>query len=318
MNKYEARITEFEEILKALGLPPAQQNKRSALTLLALLDLKPSADMSTISKDMMGVTPIMDWIEKNYKEKYAPNSRETFRRFTLHQFVEGGIALYNPDQPDRPTNSPKACYTITSEVYELLKSFNTPNWKKELKKWLKNKKTLTEKYKQPRQMNMVAVTLSDGSQFSLSPGKHNKLIKSIIDDFAPRFAPSSEVVYIGDTGSKEDFFDKSFFKSFGFKIDMKSKLPDVILYLKDRKWLYLIESVTSHGPVDAKRKLELEKIFSSNKLSYIFVTAFEDRSSMRPYLPEIAWESEVWVASDPSHLVHFNGDKFMGPFGSNK
>lgn len=156
--------------------------------------------------------------------------------------------------------------------------------------------------------------LSDGTEFMLSPGKHNKLIKDIINEFAPRFAPGATVVYIGDTGSKEDFFDNKFFQKYGFDINLKSKLPDVILYRDKKKWLYLIESVTSHGPVDGKRKIELEKIFNSKKLSNIFVTAFNDRASMRSYLADIAWESEVWVSSDPSHLIHFNGDKFMGPF----
>jgi hypothetical protein len=256
----------------------------------------------------------MDWIKKHYKKPYAPNSRETFRRFTLHQFVEGGIAIYNPDKPDRPTNSPKACYQISPEVVSLLKTHKTSKWKKGLKDWLKNKKTLTQKYSQARDMSLVKVKLSDGTEFTLSPGKHNKLIEDIINDFASRFAPGATVVYIGDTGSKEDFFDDKFFKKYGFDINLKSKLPDVILYRDEKKWLYLIESVTSHGPVDGKRKIELEKIFNSKKLSNIFVTAFNDRASMRKYLADIAWESEVWVSSDPSHLIHFNGDKFMGPF----
>jgi len=314
MNKIQKRILEVEKILKDLGLPEAQQNERSALTLLALMDLKPASKFSSAKQKIMGVTPIMDWIKKHYKKPYAPNSRETFRRFTLHQFVEGGIAIYNPDKPDRPTNSPKACYQISSEVISLLKTYKTSKWKQGLKGWLKNKKTLTQKYSQARKMHLVKVNLSDGTEFMLSPGKHNKLIKDIINEFAPRFAPGATVVYIGDTGSKEDFFDNKFFQKYGFDINLKSKLPDVILYRDKKKWLYLIESVTSHGPVDGKRKIELEKIFNSKKLSNIFVTAFNDRASMRSYLADIAWESEVWVSSDPSHLIHFNGDKFMGPF----
>ena len=314
MNKIQKRILEIEKILKDLGLPEAQQNERSALTFLALVDLKPTSNFTSAKQKIMGVTPIMDWIKKHYKKPYAPNSRETFRRFTLHQFVEGGIAIYNPDKPDRPTNSPKACYQISPEVVSLLKTHKTSKWKKGLKDWLKNKKTLTQKYSQARDMSLVKVKLSDGTEFTLSPGKHNKLIEDIINDFASRFAPGATVVYIGDTGSKEDFFDDKFFKKYGFDINLKSKLPDVILYRDEKKWLYLIESVTSHGPVDGKRKIELEKIFNSKKLSNIFVTAFNDRASMRKYLADIAWESEVWVSSDPSHLIHFNGDKFMGPF----
>jgi adenine-specific DNA-methyltransferase len=314
MNKIQKRIAEIKKILRDLGLPEAQQNERSALTFLALLNLKPNSKFTSAKQNIMGVTPIMDWIHQYYKKLYAPNSRETFRRFTLHQFIEGGIVIYNPDKPDRPTNSPKACYQISSEVIYLLKKYKTPEWNKSLQDWLKNKKTLTQKYSQERTMNLVRVKLSDGTELSLSPGKHNKLIKEIINDFAQRFAPGALVVYIGDTGSKEDFFDDKFFIKYGFDINLKSKLPDVILYRDEKKWLYLIESVTSHGPVDSKRKIELEKIFNSKDLSNIYVTAFNDRASMRSYLADIAWESEVWVSSDPSHLIHFNGDKFMGPF----
>jgi hypothetical protein len=35
---------------------------------------------------------------------------------------------------------------------------------------------------------------------------------------------------------------------------------------------------------------------------------------MSRYLGEIAWETEVWVADAPSHLIHFNGERFLGPY----
>ena len=55
---------------------------------------------------------MMEFARDHYGRHYAPNTRETFRRQTVHQLVAAGIALYNPDNPARPVNSPKAVYQI--------------------------------------------------------------------------------------------------------------------------------------------------------------------------------------------------------------
>lgn len=106
------RIGETLTILVDLGMPRAQQNERSALALLALLDLPPGKAWSEAQDPLMGITPIMDWARKHYNKRYAPNTRETVRRQTMHQFVQAGVALYNPDQPGRPVISPHAVYRI--------------------------------------------------------------------------------------------------------------------------------------------------------------------------------------------------------------
>ena len=75
-----------------------------------------------------------------------------------------------------------------------------------------------------------------------------------------------------------------------------------------------MESVTSHGPVDGKRHAELAQLFAESTAGLVFVTAFPDRVVMSQYVGEIAWETEVWVADAPSHLIHFNGVRFLGPY----
>jgi hypothetical protein len=92
-------------------------------------------------------------------------------------------------------------------------------------------------------------------------------------------------------------------------------MPDVILYREDKGWLYLIESVTSVGPVDGKRYGELARLFSQARAGLVFVTAFPSRQLMARFLPHIAWETEVWCSDQPTHMIHFNGDRFMGPHG---
>lgn len=313
MTDGQSKIDEALEILKALGMPKAQQNERSALTLLALVNLHPQGSWQNIESPMIGVTPIMDWCRDIYSKEYAPNTRETFRRQTLHQFVDAGICLYNPDKPERPVNSPKACYQITDQVCGVLRNFSTSRWNDFLDSYLSNIKTLSAQYSMERDMAMTPLTLPNGVEVKLSAGDHSQLIKDIITEFGPRFAPSSEVIYIGDTGAKEDFFNRERLKDLGVTLDKKGKLPDVVLYWAEKDWLLLIESVTSHGPVDGKRYGELSKLFVNAAPGLVFVTAFPDKRTMTRYLADISWETEVWIASDPTHMIHFNGDRFLGP-----
>jgi len=307
------KVTESGTILAALGMPKEQQNKRSALTLLSLVNLYPNGKWTDIERPMLGVTPIMSWCKEVYGEEYAPNSRETFRRFTLHQFVQGGLCLYNPDELSRPVNSPKACYQITDELFQILKKYGTKEWDNLLLLWLGNRETLVSKYAMAREMNMIPLKLDDGSEIKLSPGIHSQLIVDIVQEFGPRFAAGAEVIYLGDTGAKEDFFKEERLKELGVVVDKKGKLPDVVLYYEAKDWLLLIESVTSHGPVDGKRYSELAGLFASAKSGLVYVTAFPDRQTMTKYIPAISWETEVWVADAPSHMIHFNGDRFLGP-----
>ena len=91
-------------------------------------------------------------------------------------------------------------------------------------------------------------------------------------------------------------------------------MADVVIYYPGKNWLILVEAVTSHGPVDGKRHDELKNLFANSSAGLVFVTAFPNRSLMARYLSEIAWETEVWTADAPSHLIHFNGVRFLGPY----
>lgn len=310
------KLDEALKILVALGLPRAQQNERSALCLLALLDMTPKKKWANATSPLMGITPIMDWARAHYKKDYAPNTRETVRRQTMHQFVDAGIALYNPDNPQRPVNSPAAVYQIEPETLELIKTFGSKTWKVKLTEYLSERETLKDRYAKHRSQQMIPVQVAPGRNITLSPGEHSELIKKIIEEFASRFAPGSVLVYVGDTGEKWGYFDKPLLVSLGVIVDSHGKMPDVVVYCRKRNWLFLVESVTSHGPVDGKRHEELTRLFSSSSAGLVYVTAFPNRSIMARYLADIAWETEVWVSDAPSHLIHFNGDRFLGPHGS--
>ena len=316
MNNRNDYIEAALQIIVSLGLPRAQQNERSALCLLALLNLTPGKAWADAENPLIGITPIMDWVREHYGKEYAPNTRETIRRQTMHQFCDAGIALYNPDRPDRPVNSPKAVYQIEPAALALLRTFNTPAWHDTLAGYLVERETLVTRYAREREQNRVPVEISPGKRITLSPGEHSELIRAIIENFAPRFAPGSVLVYVGDTGDKWGYFDEELLVKLGVHVDSHGKMPDVVLYHAENNWLILVESVTSHGPVDAKRHHELSDLFAESKPGLVYVSAFPNRTIMGRYLGEIAWETEVWVADAPSHLIHFDGTRFLGPYNA--
>lgn len=314
MSESHQYISDAISILKQLGFPSKQQQERSALTLLALLDLQPDGNWQDLESPLMGVTPIMDWMNLHYQKQYAPNSRETVRRQTLHQFVSAGLILYNPDEPNRPVNSGKTVYQIEPIAKALLQNFGTDQWENNLEKYLADRGTLVSKYAKEREHLLVPVQIDSHTEILLTPGTHSELIKKIIEDFAPRFAPNSTLIYAGDTGSKVGHFNETLLTELGVTINKHGKMPDVVLYFSEKDWLILIESVTSHGPVDGKRHEELAQLFANSSAGLVYVTAFPDRAIMRKYLGDIAWETEVWVADAPTHLIHFNGVRFLGPY----
>ena len=269
---------------------------------------------SQATNPLIGITPIMAWARQHYGRDDAPNTRETYRRQTMHQLVDAGIALYNPDDLTRAVNSPHAAYQISPPALELIKAYRTPAWKSSLSEYLNGAKTLAARYAAAREHHQIPVTTSGGTTLALTPGDHSRLIKAIVEDFAPRFAPGSVLVYAGDTGSKVGYFDQTLLAKLGVSLDRHGKLPDVVLHFVERNWLLLVESVTSHGPVDGKRHGELSKLFATCTAGLVYVTAFPNRQIMGKYLPEIAWETEVWIADAPSHLIHFNGVRFLGPY----
>jgi BsuBI/PstI restriction endonuclease domain/BsuBI/PstI restriction endonuclease HTH domain len=246
--------------------------------------------------------------------RYAPNTRETIRDDAVKFFVAAGLLLRNSDDPNRPTNSGRTVYQIEPSALALLRKVGTRDWPTALKAYLASREGLTDEMARTRHLARVPVTLPDGSQVALSPGGQNPLIKAIIEHFCPIFTPGGVVLYIGDTENKFVHLEAESLASLGVTLDSAAKIPDVIVHYRAKNWLLLIEAVTSAGPVDGKRRKELKELFAGCKAGLVFVTAFETRRAMQSFLSHIAWESEVWIAEDPYHMIHFNGERFLGPY----
>lgn len=310
----ELKLQQAYDILVHLGMPRQQLNERTALCLLCLLDMTPDKQWNQAGSPLVGITPIMDWSRQFYGKDYAPNTRETFRRQSMHQFVDAGICLYNPDKPDRPVNSPHAAYQIEPNLLNVLRFYGSSMYQQMLQNYFQHRQTLTQMYARARDMAMIPLELGNGQSIQLSAGAHSQLIKDIVQEFGSRYVSGGRLVYVGDTGDKHGFFDVNLLASLGVYLDNHGKLPDVVIYSTTNNWLFLIESVTSHGPVDHKRYGELAMLFRGCSAGLVYVSAFPDSRTYAKYSSVIAWETEVWIADAPTHMIHFNGSRFLGPY----
>src|SRR2546427_10570599 len=308
------KLGEAMDLLKSLGFGPRQSNEVAAYTFLALLDLAANVPWSAASNPLRGITPIIEFIAKTYGVRYAPNTRETIRDEAVKYFVEAGLLLRNPDNPSRPTNSGKTVYQVEPTALALVRTFGTKTWAVQLKDYLTNRAKIRKAIERERNLARIPVKLPSGETVTISPGGQNPLIKQIIEEFCPRFVPGATVVYIVDAENKFLHLEAAYLEDLGVMIAPAAKMPDVAVHDTKRNWLLLVEAVTSAGAVDWKRRKELKELFKGCKAGLVFVTAFETRRAMQAFLPQISWETEVWVAEHPDPLIHFDGERFLGPY----
>jgi len=307
------KIEEAKDLLRALGLPPAQRNVLAALTLLALANLTEADPWRKAQRRSIRIHDMILFIEQNYHKRYAENTRETFRRQVLHQFEQAHIVDRNPDDPALPTNSPRTHYALSEAVLPIVQNYGVKVGQRYLEKFTSERGTLIEMYQRRRTQRLIPIKDTSGREYRLSPGKHNQLQVAVVEQFGPRFAPGAKLLYMGDTANKSLVMYTDELKRLGFPVDRHSKLPDVILYIPKKNWLYLIEVVTSHGPVSPKRHHELESMLAKSSVERLYVSVFPDLKEFKRHSDNIAWETEAWIAEAPDHLIHWNGDKFLGP-----
>ena len=304
-----SKLEEARKILSDLGMPPSQQADICCWSLLAMCGMTEGMNWNLSSNEWIRIHDIIEFIKNNYGVEYAENSRETFRKQAMHAFRTAAIIEDN----GKATNSPNYRYRITEECLKLIQSYEIDShYSVNLKSFLSVHESLKDIYASKKTMEKMPVKINE-KDFTFSPGKHNALQKAILEEFAPRFAPNSECLYVGDTIDKELFKNVEKLKSLGFEITVHDKMPDVVLYRKDRDWIYFIEAVTSVGPMSPQRIIEIRDMTKSVKSGLIYVTAFPNFKIFKSFSEQLAWETEIWIAELPDHMIHMNGDKFMGP-----
>lgn len=302
------KIEETRDFLDHIGMPKAQQADICCYVILAMAGIKPDMQWKEATNEWIRIHDIIQFANSYYGTTYAENSRETFRKQALHHFRTAALVEDN----GKATNSPNYRYRLTKETFQLLRVRDTMEWEVSLRRFQHYHQSLVETYASKRKMIMMPVKIN-GQDFSFSPGKHNELQKAIIEEFAPRFAPDSECLYVGDTIEKDLVKNVEKLTKLGFEITLHDKMPDVVLYREEKDWLYFVESVTSVGPMDPKRIFEITEMTKDVTAGKIFVTAFPDFKTYKKFSEKLAWETEVWIAEMPEHMIHLDGDKFLGP-----
>ena len=304
MSKFE----DAKKILSSLHVPAKQQNGMCCYVLLAMANLREDQPWSSATNSWIRIHDVIAFANRYYGTTYAENSRETFRKQAMHHFRNAAFIEDNR----KATNSPNYRYRLTNEMLSLFQSFNSPIWEKKWQLFMTKHDSLIDLYASKRSMSKMPVKIN-GEDFTFSLGTHNQLQKAIIEEFAPRFAPNSECLYVGDTIEKDLVKNEAKLRFLGFEITLHDKMPDVVLYSQEKNWLYFIESVTSVGPMEPKRIKEIEEMTASVTAGKFFVTAFLDFKTFKKFLDSLAWETEAWIADMPDHMIHLNGDKFLGP-----
>lgn len=304
------KIEEIRQLLKEIGMPRKQQNDLCCYVLLAMANIKETDLWQTATNKWIRIHDIIQFVSANYGVTYAENSRETFRKQALHHFRTAALIEDN----GKATNSPNYRYRLTTETLRMVQSIGGREERNAIRRFITYHEKLVEIYTSKKEMAKMPVKINN-QEFTFSPGKHNELQKAIIDEFAPRFAPNSECLYVGDTIEKDLVKNEEKLKELGFDITLHDKMPDVVLYREDKNWIYFIESVTSVGPMDPKRIIEISEMTKNVTAGRIFVTAFQNFAMYKKFSDNLAWETEVWIAEMPDHMIHLNGDRFMGPRG---
>jgi len=304
MNKLE----EARTLLTELKVPTKQQSDICCYTLLSMASLTEDNEWSDASNEWIRIHDVISFIKEHYNIEYAENSRETFRKQAMHHFRNAAFIEDN----GKATNSPNYRYRLTDEMIALLRKYGSDKWESAKSEFFSTHENLISQYESKRSILKMPVKINN-LDFTFSPGKHNELQKAIIEEFAPRFAPNSECLYVGDTIEKDMVKNIEKLNELGFEITLHDKMPDVVLYVAEKNWLFFIEAVTSVGPMEPKRIKEIDEMTTNVNCGKIYVTAFPDFKTFKKFSESLAWETEVWISEMPDHMIHLNGDKFIGP-----
>ena len=303
-----SKLEEAKNILNELKVPLKQQSDLCGYVILAMADIKKNEKWDKATNKWIRIHDVIAFIREFYEVSYAENSRETFRKQAMHHSRNAAFIEDN----GKATNSPNYRYRLTDEMLLLVKTFQSNLWEEQKNNFLESHQTLIDLYSSKKAVRKMPVKIN-GNDFTFSPGKHNQLQKLIIEEFAPRFAENSECLYVGDTIQKDLVKNEEKLKELGFEITLHDKMPDIVLYSEDKNWIYFVESVTSVGAMEPKRIKEIEEMTENVLAGKIYVTAFLDFKTFKKFSEFLAWETEVWIADMPDHMIHLNGDKFLGP-----
>ena len=317
----QVRITEALEILELLGVPltglTPRRKEKMAKAFLAVAGLKLKLPWREVKDSSDGhqllSRQVIAAMNSHWGESIADSSYDDIRRKDLALPVAALVVTNSAKNPDANTNDGTRGFALSPAAAKAIRTYGTPAWAKESAEFLQGRQSLAEQLERNRNLARIPVQIKDGLSLTFSPGGHNMLQKQVIESFLPIFGFCAQVLYVGDTANKSLFIDQIGLADLAFFELAHDKLPDVVAYSKTKNWLYLIEVVTTVNPISELRRRTLSLLTAECTAGVIYFTAFADRASYKKFAHDIAWETEVWIADAPEHMIHLNGDKFLGP-----
>mgnify|MGYP002703374184 CR=1 FL=1 len=315
-------IREALFIIDQLGVPleglTGREKEKIAMAFLAAGDVRSSKGWAKVKTANTGYSlttkQFINFYNEYLDENMSKGSYDYVLREGLKKLLIGGIV--DRSKPESNLSDSTRGYRISAEYGRIIAKFGQKDWEKQVEIFNRTHKTYTERMDQTRDLPKISVTLPDGSEFQLKDGEHNLIQQQIITEFLPRFGNGALLLYCGDSDNKYGVInEKEKLDMLGIKDFSQGKLPDIIAYSEQKDWIYLIEAYHTSNPITPERKFELEEMLGDAADKCIFVTAFESENAYRGCPEELAWETEVWIATNPDHMIHRNGFRFMGPYG---
>ena len=318
LSRLDKLVSDAMLILTSIGIPldglTARRKTKMAKAFLSVAGMKPGMAWTEARADnRLRSRDVIHWMNEHLGEAISSGSYDDIRRKDLLLLVEAGYVLNSAKKEGAATNDGTRPYALSLETAALLHFYGKPNWLEHLAEFLAGREQITGALQKLRHQQRVPIKIGY-TEVLFGPGEHNELQKAIIEEFLPRFGFGAEVLYVGDTEDKLLYVDRKRLVELDFFELSHDKLPDVLAYSTAKNWLFLVEAVHSVNPMTELRKRSLEALTSACKADIVYVSAFLTRAAFRKFAGDIAWETEVWIAETPDHLVHFNGDKFLGPY----
>lgn len=315
-------IREALFIIDQLGIPleglTGRDKEKLAMALLAAGDVKTSKEWRKVKSTNSGYSittkQCVEFYNTYLEENMSKGSYDYVLRDGFSKLLIGGIV--ERSKPESNLSDATRGYRISTEYARIISKFGQKDWEKQVEIFNKTHKTYRERLAQTRNIPMINVKMPDGKEFQLKDGEHNLIQQQVITEFLPRFGYGATLLYCGDSDNKYGVVnEKEKLAELGIKDLSQGKLPDIVAYSAEKDWIYLIEAYHTSNPITAERKYELEQMMGECADKCIYITAFESNDAFRNCKEDLAWETEVWIVTNPDHMIHRNGFRFIGPYG---
>lgn len=314
-------ICQALQIISALGVPiddlTERQKEKMAMAFLAVGDICKVGSWKKIKDSnndyALTTREIIDYHNKNFEENISSGSYDDIRRKDLARLVLANIIVNS--KPSANNSNPTRGYKINSEYSRIIRNYGQVDWFAQVSMFNKMHPTYEDRISAKRNLPKITVKTPDGKEIQLKDGEHNAIQKLVIEEFLPRFGCGAILLYCGDADNKYGLiYEAEKLAEIGFSDFKQGILPDIVAYSPEKNWIYLIEAYHTSNPMTPQRKMELQRELGINAERTIFVTAFENNSVYKSCPEELAWETEVWIATEPEHMIHRNEFRFMGPY----